>query len=48
MRLDAGPGSALTAFTPRLGGSAIAGRRHSEADLLDEADAEPRDTCSLA
>ncbi len=37
MRLDAGPGSALTAFTPRLGGLAIAGRRHSEANLLEAA-----------
>jgi hypothetical protein len=41
MRLDAGPGSALTAFTPRLGGLAIAGRRHSEANLL-EAEPEPQ------
>ena len=38
MRLDAGPASALTDFTPRLGGLAIAGRRHSEANLqVDEA-----------
>ena len=37
MRLNAGPSSALTAFTPRLGGLAIAGRRHSEANLqVDE------------
>jgi hypothetical protein len=42
MRLDAAPSSPLTAFTPRLGGLAIAGRRHSEASLLDEADAEPQ------
>jgi hypothetical protein len=41
MRLEAGPGSALTAFTPRLGGLAIAGRRHSAADLL-EAPPEPQ------
>ena len=41
MRVDAGTGSALTAFTPRLGGLAIAGRRHSEADLL-EAEPEPQ------
>jgi hypothetical protein len=41
MRLDAGAGSALTAFTPRLGGLAIAGRRHSEANLL-EAQPEPQ------
>jgi hypothetical protein len=41
MRLEAGPGSALTAFTPRLGGLAIAGRRHSEANLL-EAEPEPQ------
>jgi hypothetical protein len=40
MRLDAGPGSALTAFTPRLGGLAIAGRRHSEANLQVD---EPKD-----
>jgi hypothetical protein len=40
MRLDAAPSSPLTAFTPRLGGLAIAGRRHSEANLLDEP-AEP-------
>ena len=42
MRLGAGPSSALTAFTPRLGGLAIAGRRHSEASLLNEGDAEPQ------
>jgi hypothetical protein len=36
MRLEGGAGSALTAFTPRLGGLAIAGRRHSEASLLEE------------
>jgi hypothetical protein len=42
MRLDAGPSSALTAFTPRLGGLAIAGRRHSEASLLNEAEPEPQ------
>ena len=41
MRLDGGAGSALTAFTPRLGGLAIAGRRHSEANLL-EAEPEPQ------
>jgi hypothetical protein len=35
--------SALTGFTPRLGGLAIAGRRHSEASLLaDEQDAQAR------
>ena len=40
LRLDTGPGSALTAFTPRLGGLAIAGRRHSEANLqVDEPEA---------
>ena len=43
MRLDAGPASALTDFTPRLGGLAIAGRRHSEANLqVDEARQEPQ------
>jgi hypothetical protein len=43
MRLEAGPSSALTAFTPRLGGLAIAGRRHSEANLqVDEPEREPR------
>jgi Gram-negative porin len=43
MRLDAGPTSALTAFTPRLGGLAIAGRRHSEANLqVDESEEEPQ------
>jgi hypothetical protein len=43
MRLDAGPTSALTAFTPRLGGLAIAGRRHSEANLqVDEEKEEPQ------
>jgi Gram-negative porin len=43
MRLDAGPTSALTAFTPRLGGLAIAGRRHSEANLqTDEEKEEPQ------
>ena len=37
MRLEAAPTTALTAFTPRLGGLAIAGRRHSEANLqVDE------------
>ena len=41
MRLDGGAGSALTAFTPRLGGLAIARRRHSEANLL-EAEPEPQ------
>ena len=38
------PSSALTGFTPRLGGLgfAISGRRHSEASLLaDEPDAQP-------
>lgn len=56
MRLDAGPTSALTAFTPRLGGLAIAGRRHSEANLqVDEEAQEPqqlqlglRDTAEIA
>ena len=56
MRLDAGPTSALTGFTPRLGGLAIAGRRHSAANLqLDEARKEPQrlqlglsDTASIA
>jgi hypothetical protein len=43
MRLEAGPTSALTAFTPRLGGLAIAGRRHSEANLqVDESTEEPQ------
>jgi Gram-negative porin len=43
MRLNAGPTSALTAFTPRLGGLAIAGRRHSEANLQpDQGQAEPQ------
>jgi hypothetical protein len=43
MRVDVGPTSALTGFTPRLGGLAIAGRRHSEANLqLDEADNDPQ------
>jgi Gram-negative porin len=43
MRLDAGPTSALTGFTPRLGGLAIAGRRHSKANLqLDDAKQEPQ------
>jgi hypothetical protein len=43
MRVDVGPTSALTGFTPRLGGLAIAGRRHSEANLqLDEADKDPQ------
>jgi Gram-negative porin len=37
MRLEAAPSTALTAFTPRFGGLAIAGRRHSEANLqVDE------------
>ena len=37
MRMNAAPTSALTAFTPRLGGLAIAGRHHSEANLqVDE------------
>lgn len=37
IRTNAAPGSALTGFTPRLGGLAIAGRRHSEANLqVDE------------
>ena len=56
MRLDVGPTSALTGFTPRLGGLAIAGRRHSTANLqLDEANKEPQrlrlglgDTASIA
>ena len=56
MRMDVGPTSALTGFTPRLGGLAIAGRRHSTANLqLDEANEEPRrlqlglgDTASIA
>ena len=56
MRLDAGPTSALTGFTPRLGGLVIAGRRHSAANLqLDEARKEPQrlqlglsDTASIA
>jgi hypothetical protein len=43
MRLETGPTSALTAFTPRLGGLAIAGRRHSEANLqVEEERAEPQ------
>jgi hypothetical protein len=55
MHLDVGPTSALTGFTPRLGGLAIAGRRHSEANLqLDEAREPQRlqlgltDTASIA
>jgi Gram-negative porin len=55
MRVDVGPTSALTGFTPRLGGLAIAGRRHSEANLqLDEAKDPQRlqlglgDTASIA
>jgi hypothetical protein len=35
------PSSALTGFTPRLGGLAIAGRRHSEASLLAEEQEAP-------
>jgi hypothetical protein len=43
MRLDVGPASALTGFTPRLGGLVIAGRRHSEANLqVDEASKDPQ------
>jgi hypothetical protein len=43
VRLNTGPTSALTAFTPRLGGLAIAGRRHSEANLqVDEPKEPPR------
>jgi hypothetical protein len=43
MRLDVGPASALTGFTPRLGGLAIAGRRHSEANLqVDDESREPQ------
>jgi hypothetical protein len=34
VRTSPTPSSALTAFTPRLGGLAISGRRHSEASLL--------------
>ena len=38
IRTNDQPGSALTGFTPRLGGLAIAGRRHSEANLqVDDA-----------
>jgi hypothetical protein len=55
MRLDVGPASALTGFTPRLGGLAIAGRRHSEANLQLEEAREPQrlqlgltDTASIA
>jgi Gram-negative porin len=41
VRAGPGPSSALTGFTPRLGGLAIAGRRHSEASLFaDEQDAQ--------
>jgi hypothetical protein len=43
MRMDVGPTSALTGFTPRLGGLAIAGRRHSEANLqLEQAYKAPQ------
>jgi hypothetical protein len=43
IRTDAAPSSALTEFTPRLGGLAIAGRRHSEANLqVDEDRREPQ------
>jgi Gram-negative porin len=43
MRMDVGPTSALTGFTPRLGGLAIAGRRHSEANLqVDEGNKAPQ------
>jgi Gram-negative porin len=42
MRVNAEPPSALTAFTPRLGGLAIAGRRHSEANLQVEGEEEPQ------
>jgi Gram-negative porin len=44
VRTRPAPASALTGFTPRLGGLgfAISGRRHSEASLLaDEPDAQP-------
>jgi Gram-negative porin len=41
VRTGSEPSSALTGFTPRLGGLAIAGRRHSEASLFaDEQDAQ--------
>jgi hypothetical protein len=41
VRTNPEPSSALTGFTPRLGGLAISGRRHSEASLLaDEQDAQ--------
>lgn len=33
IQMNSANGSALTSFTPRLGGLAIAGRRHSEANL---------------
>jgi hypothetical protein len=43
MRMDVAPTSALTGFTPRLGGLAIAGRRHSQANLqLDPANEDPQ------
>jgi Gram-negative porin len=56
LRVEDGPTSALTGFTPRLGGLAIAGRRHSAANLqLDDADKESQrlqlglnDTASIA
>jgi hypothetical protein len=42
VRSNPAPASALTGFTPRFGGLAISGRRHSEASLLaDEPATEP-------
>jgi Gram-negative porin len=43
VRTKPAPSSALTGFTPRLGGLgfAVSGRRHSEASLLAEPDAQP-------
>jgi hypothetical protein len=41
VRAGPGPSSALTGFTPRFGGLAISGRRHSEAGLLADEDGAP-------
>jgi hypothetical protein len=41
VRAGPAPASALTGFTPRFGGLAISGRRHSEASLLTEEDGAP-------
>lgn len=41
IRTGPAPSSALTGFTPRFGGLAISGRRHSEASLLADEDGPP-------